>query len=115
MTVTVTGTFERFGKKYDAQGNQVHTLLFVKLSGVPQLDHCWLPESRHWRRLKLRRGDCVSFDAILGYTEKGYLGDSSRFLMDCPPPPRTAPILTNITNHAVTSRNVSLHPGRKKG
>ena len=33
--ITVTGTFERFGKKYDAQGNQVHTLLFVKLSGVP--------------------------------------------------------------------------------
>jgi len=98
-SATVIGTFVRYGRHRECR-----TLLLVPLEGVNEPDHCWLPDNRFLRRLKLRPGDKVRFEARLAHVQKGYQGDELEAFLHNPlglrpiPRPRIA-ISLNQINH----------------
>jgi hypothetical protein len=65
--VRVSGTFERFGCRYDSYGRSVDTVLLRHVTLDPRsaivAEHTWLPAARGFRDLGLEPGDRVAFEA----------------------------------------------------
>lgn len=73
------GTVERFGTKPAFRGPDIETILLVNVHSDDDpdtilTDHLWFACGTTFRRLGLRPGDRVSFDARVSRYEKGYRG-----------------------------------------
>ena len=72
-----TGTFERFGFKKAYRGPDLQTVLLKGVRdeyGKLLTDHLWFNFTKGFERLRLKKGDIVSFEARVKEYVKGYMG-----------------------------------------
>lgn len=99
--ITVTAVFKRFGTKKGWKGKPVETLLFVDVRDLHSntiCDHIWFSMGVAFKRLDLKSGDMVKFDARSKVYKKGYRGHRDLEWYDDVPEPSMDYRLSNPTN-----------------
>lgn len=64
QTCVWTAHFQTYGRTAD--GSNVICVANVRLDGQIVADHVWIHRSKHMKRLNLRLGDVVTFEAQVG-------------------------------------------------
>lgn len=71
---TYVATFNRYGKN-TVSGRTYKTMLFTNVKNIFGdfvCDHIWIREAKKFNKFKLKKGDIVSFSAVVKPYKRGY-------------------------------------------